>query len=67
MPLWASEMARGKGSACQAGDTDLIPGLERSPREGNGNPVFLTGRSHVQRSLMDSSYESWGCKESDTT
>ena len=27
----------GKGSTCQAGDADLIPGLERSPGEGNGN------------------------------
>ena len=27
----------GKESTCQAGDADLIPGLERSPGEGNGN------------------------------
>ena len=26
-----------KESACNAGDSDLIPGLERSPGEGNGN------------------------------
>ena len=29
----------GKESACIAGDLDLIPGLGRSPREGNGNPL----------------------------
>ena len=29
---------RGKESACQAGDTGSIPGLGRSPGEGNGNP-----------------------------
>ena len=32
----------GKGSACDAGDTrdvSLIPGLGRSPRKGNGNPL----------------------------
>ena len=29
----------GKESACQARDTSLIPGLERSPGEGNGNPL----------------------------
>ena len=28
----------GKESACNAGDPSLIPGLGRSPREGNGNP-----------------------------
>ena len=26
----------GKASACNAGDLGLIPGLERSPAEGNG-------------------------------
>ena len=26
-------------SACSAGDPDSIPGLGRSPREGNGNPL----------------------------
>ena len=29
----------GKESACNAGDTDLIPGLGKSPGEGNGNPL----------------------------
>ena len=29
----------GKESACSAGDLGLIPGLGRSPREGNGNPL----------------------------
>ena len=28
-----------KESACSAGDMGLIPGLGRSPREGNGNPL----------------------------
>ena len=28
----------GKESACNTGDLSLIPGLGRSPREGNGNP-----------------------------
>ena len=26
-------------SACNAGDPDFIPGRERSPEEGNGNPL----------------------------
>ena len=29
-----------KGSACNAGDPALIPGLGRSPGEGNGNPLL---------------------------
>ena len=28
-----------KVSACNAGDPGLIPGSERSPGEGNGNPL----------------------------
>ena len=28
-----------KGSVCNAGDPGLIPGLGRSPGEGNGNPL----------------------------
>ena len=34
-------------------------------REWLLTPVFLPGISHGQRSLVD--YNSWGCKESDTT
>ena len=29
----------GKVSACNVGDPGLIPGLGRSPGEGNGNPL----------------------------
>ena len=29
----------GKESACNAGDPGMIPGLGRSPGEGNGNPL----------------------------
>ena len=29
----------GKESACNAGDRGYIPGLGRSPGEGNGNPL----------------------------
>ena len=41
-----------------------IPGLGRSPGEGNGNPL-QSGKCHGQRSLVDYSPCSW--KESDTT
>ena len=33
----------GKGSACNAGDLDLIPGLGRSPGEGIGYPLQYSG------------------------
>ena len=32
-----------KESACSAGDLDLIPGLGRSPGEGNGYPLQYSG------------------------
>ena len=58
----------GKESACNAGDLGSIPGLGRSPGEGNGNPLQLLslhGEFHGQRSLAG--YSPWGHKESDTT
>ena len=60
-------MAQMVESACSAGDLDSIPGLEKSPGEGNGNPapISLPGKSHGQRSLVGCS--PWGWKESDTT
>ena len=32
-----------KGYICKAGDRGLIPGLRRSPREGNGNLLQYSG------------------------
>ena len=32
-----------KESACNAGDLDSIPGLGRSPGEGNGSPLQYSG------------------------
>ena len=56
-----------KASAYNAGDPGSIPGLGRSPGEGNGNPLpaFLPGKSHGERSLVG--YSPWGRKESDMT
>ena len=34
----------GKESACNVGDLDLIPGLGRSPAEGNGYPLSILAR-----------------------
>ena len=33
----------GKESACSVGDPGSIPGLGRSPAEGNGNPLQYSG------------------------
>jgi len=35
----ALQIAAGKESACNAGDPGSIPGLGRSPGEGNGYPL----------------------------
>ena len=55
----------GKASAHNVGDPGLIPGLGRSPRKGNGNPLHLPGKFHGLRSLVG--YNPWSHKESDTT
>ena len=51
-------------SACNVEDPSLIPGSERYPGEGNGNPLQC-GKSHGWRSLVG--YSPWGLKESDMT
>ena len=55
----------GKESTCNAGDLGSVPGLGRSPGEGNSwlpTPVFLPGEFHGQRKLAG--YSPWGGKES---
>ena len=49
------------------GDLGLIPGLGRSPGEGNGYPLQCSclENPHGQRSPVGCS--PWGLKESDTT
>ena len=43
-----------KNLPANAGNPGSIPGLGRSPGEGNGHttPVFLPGESHEQKSLV---------------
>ena len=36
------EIYHGKASDCNAEDPGLIPGLGRSPREENGNPLLYS-------------------------
>jgi len=51
-----------KESACSAGDLDLIPGLGRSPGEGNGYPLQYSGLENSMDCISP-----WGRKELDTT
>ena len=57
----------GKESAGNLGDLGSIPGLERSPGGGNGNPLQYSclENLHGQRSLAG--YSPGGHKESDMT
>ena len=49
-----------KASACSAGDLGSIPGLGRSPGEGNGTPLQYSclEKFHGLRSLVG--YSPWG-------
>ena len=68
----------GEESACNVGALDSVPGLGRSPGEGNGNPLLY---SCLENLVTHSSvlawripwteepgrlYSPWGHKESDT-
>ena len=63
VPRWFS----GKESTSNTGDVGSIPGLGRSPGEGNDHPLQYSclENPHGQRSLTG--YSPWGHKESDTT
>ena len=51
----------GKESACSAGDSSLIPGLERSPREGIGYPLQYSWASLVAQMVenLPAMRETW--------
>ena len=69
--MWISGGSFGGGSeskesTCNVGDPSSIPGLGRSPGEGNGNPLqYSCLENSMERSLAG--YIPWGCKELDTT
>ena len=52
----------GKESACYTGDPGLIPGLGRSPGEGNGYPLQYSGLENSMDYIVHG-----GHKESDMT
>ena len=57
----------GKESACNAGDSGLIPGSGRSPGEGHGNQPQYSYLEHPHGQKSLASYSPWGREESDTT
>ena len=63
LPWWLS----GKESTCNAGDAGLIPGLVRSPGDGNGNPLWYSclGNPMDRGAWWATVYEA--AKELDTT
>ena len=54
-----------KEPACNEGDLGLIPGLGRSSREGNGNPLQYSCLENPMDRVAGCSTRD--CKESDTT
>ena len=63
LPKWLS----GKESTCQCRRCGFNPWVGKIPSKRGWlpTPVFLSGKSHGQRSLVG--YSPWGHKESDTT
>ena len=54
----------GKESTCNARDLASIPGLGRSPGEGNGYPLQY---SCLENSMEPGKHSPWGHKQSDMT
>ena len=53
-----------KAYACNVGDPGSIPGLGRSPGEGNGNPLQ---HSCLENPIDRGAWQSMGSQELDTT
>ena len=46
-------------SICNAGDSGLIPGLERSPGEGKGYPLQYSGLENPMNCIVHKVTNSW--------
>ena len=56
LPRWLS----GKESTCQAEDSGSVPGLGRSPEEGNGKPLQYSCLGNpMDRRAWQGSDKSW--------
>ena len=49
----------GKESACNAGDPGSVPGLGRSPGEGNSYPLQYSGLENSMDSIIHGVAKSW--------
>ena len=49
----------GKESACNAGDLGSIPGLGRSPEEGNSYPLQYSGLENSMDCIVHGVTKSW--------
>ena len=49
----------GKESACNAGDLGVIPGLGRSPGEGNSYPLQYSGLENSMDCIVHGVAKSW--------
>ena len=49
----------GKESTCNVGDLGSIPGLGRSPSEGNGDPLHYSGLEHSMDCIVYGVAKSW--------
>ena len=58
--------SEGKASTCKAGDLDSIPGLGRSPGEGNGNLLRYSCLEYP-KDREAPGYSPWGSHELDMT
>ena len=54
-----------KKSACNVGDLASIPGLERSPGGGHGNPLSYSCLENPNGQWSLGGYNPWDCKELD--
>ena len=62
LPSWLN----GKELTCNTGDRSSIPGLRRSPRERNGNPLQYSCWEILWTGGLEG-YSPWGSKELDMT
>ena len=54
-----------KNLPSNTGDVGLIPGLGRSPGEGNGNPFqYSCLENPMNKGAWQATYSPWGCKAS---
>ena len=56
----------GKETACNGGHPGSIPGLGRSPGEGNGNPLQYSCLENLTDRSSLADHSPWGRKELDT-